>query len=289
MNNKDNTAAVITNIQRFSIHDGPGIRTTVFMKGCNLRCLWCHNPESQSQQPQKMLYHHKCVGCGACREICDKAFSAGCDSCGKCVAVCVHGARELAGTTVTVNSLFQEILKDRPFYDNSGGGVTFSGGEPLLQPDFLVEVLQRCNASSIHTAVETAGNVSWEVFTQVLPYVDLFLYDIKAIDPQVHKNCTGVSNERILANAQKLMRICPEKLLFRMPVIPGYNDTQVPAVAAFAGEISLELLPYHSTGMGKYQALGMRYDLEGVQAPPRETMEKLASEQRNTFWEGNTV
>ncbi len=280
---------VILNIQRFSIHDGPGIRTTVFFKGCNLRCLWCHNPESQAFQPQKMLYLHKCVGCGACRAVCEKAFTPQCDACGKCMPVCAHGAREIAGYAISTGALMDEIRKDMPFYEHSGGGVTFSGGEPLLQAEFLEEILRLCKDAGIHTAIETAGNVHWETMERLLPLVDLFLYDLKAIDPQIHKTCTGVSNERILDNARRLQEACPDKLLFRMPVVPGYNDSQVGAAAEFAEPCRLELLPYHRTGIGKYEALGLSYSLEELQSPSVETMRALAAGHKNLFCEENMV
>lgn len=279
----------ILNIQRFSIHDGPGIRTTVFFKGCNLRCQWCHNPESQVFQPQKMLYRHKCVDCGACRRICEKAFSHQCDNCGKCLPVCRHSAREIAGSSISAEALMDEIKKDLAFYENSGGGVTFSGGEPLLQPVFLETVLRMCKNSGIHTAIETAGNIPWETLERLLPLTDLFLYDLKAIDSQIHQVCTGVSNDLILRNAQHLKQVCPEKLLFRMPVIPGYNDSQIAPAAVFADPISLELLPYHRTGMGKYEALGIPYALEAVQCPSLEVMRTLTAGHKNVFCEENMV
>ena len=279
----------IINIQRFSIHDGPGIRTTVFLKGCNLRCLWCHNPDSQYPQPQRMFYRHKCVNCGACSRVCEKAMLAQCDNCGRCVEVCEHNARELVGREITAEELLAELEKDKAYYETSGGGVTLSGGEPLLQIDFVETVLQMCKEVGIHTAVETAGNVSWQAVSRVLPCVDLFLYDIKAVDNEVHKRCTGVSNDRILENARKLMACCPEKLLFRMPVVPGYNDSQVAAAAAFTQGFPLELLPYHRTGIGKYDALGTPYALSSVQPPSPEVMQKFTEEHQHVFWESNIV
>lgn len=279
----------IINIQRFSIHDGPGIRTTVFLKGCNLRCLWCHNPESQHPKPQRMFYRHKCIGCGECSRVCEKAMLNQCDNCGKCIEVCPHGARELAGREITTEELFAEIMKDQAYYATSGGGVTFSGGEPLLQPEFMETMLRMCKEAGVHTAVETAGNVNWQTIANLLPYVDLFLYDIKAVDGQTHRYCTGVENDLILENARKLMEICLEKILFRMPVVPGYNDSQVAEVATFTEGFPLELLPYHRTGMGKYDALGIKYELGAVQPPSPEEMEKFTEDYQGVFWESNIV
>ena len=288
MNNKEMNAKII-NIQRFSIHDGPGIRTTVFLKGCNLRCPWCHNPESQRPEPQRMFYRHKCVGCGACSRVCEKAMLAQCDNCGKCVEVCQYGARELVGRTISAEELFAELMKDKAYYATSGGGVTFSRGEPLLQPVFVETMLRMCKEAGVHTAIETAGDVSWQTFSRVLPYVDLFLYDIKAVDAHIHKRCTGVSNDRILENARRLMGICPEKLLFRMPVVPGFNDSQVEAAAAFTEGFPLELLPYHATGVGKYDALGVEYGLRSIKPPSAEEMQRFTEEYKGVFWEGNIV
>ena len=203
--------------------------------------------------------------------------------------VCVHGARELVGKEVTAQELFAQIIKDKAYYTTSGGGVTLSGGEPLLQIDFVETVLRMCKEAGIHTAIETAGNVSWQHISRILPYVDLFLYDIKAVDNEVHKCCTGVSNDRILENARKLKATCPEKVLFRMPVVPGYNDSQVEAAAAFTEGVPLELLPYHKTGMGKYDALGIPYELGSVQPPSAQEMEKFTEVQKEVFWENNMV
>ena len=279
----------IINIQRFSIHDGPGIRTTVFLKGCNLRCLWCHNPESQHPEPQRMFYRHKCTNCGECSRVCEKAMLARCDNCGRCITVCQRGARELVGRKITAEALLAELMKDKSYYTTSNGGVTFSGGEPLLQPAFLKTVLKMCKEAGIHTAIETAGNVNWETISRLLPYTDLFLYDIKAVDSEVHKRCTGVENNRILENARELMQHCPEKLLFRMPVVPGYNDSQVAAAAAFTEGFPLELLPYHRTGIGKYDALGIPYELGSVEPPSAEMMQEFTETQEDVFWESNIV
>ena len=268
---------VIFDIQRFSIYDGPGIRTNVFFKGCNLRCLWCHNPESQSMKNQLMFYSNKCVGCGKCAEICKNTFTQNCTACGKCVAVCDREARKITGRTVSVDEIVNEVLKDRAFYETSGGGVTLSGGEPLLQIDFAVEILKRCKQNGINTAIETAANVPWSSFEKILPYVDNVLCDIKCVDEEKHRKFTGVSNRTILENAEKLKKE-NVNLVFRMPVIPTLNDSEVEAVSKFAGDTPLELLAYHKTGSDKYKALGVEYKIEEIVPPTVEEMQKLAEE-----------
>lgn len=265
----------IFNIQRFCIYDGPGIRTTVFLKGCNLRCLWCHNPESQRAKKELMLYKDRCVGCGECVKICDKTFSEMCVGCGECVKVCTHGAREVTGRMESVEEVCKVILKDKEYYKTSGGGVTLSGGEVLLQIDFAEALLKECKQHHIHTAIETAANVPWEYFERVLPYLDLIMFDLKSIDEENHIRCTGVSNKRILENAEKLMRT-DKKILFRMPVVPGFNDHEVEAVASFVSGYDLELLAYHQTGNGKYEALNMDCFTSDVVPPEKEYMQELA-------------
>ena len=267
----------IFDIQRFSIYDGPGIRTNVFFKGCNLRCKWCHNPESQLQKAQLMFYAEKCVGCGKCAEVCSNTFTPECIACGKCAAVCTHGARKISGYEEASDVIVKKVLRDKEFYNTSGGGVTLSGGEPLLQADLAAEILKGCKEAGIHTAVETAANVSREAFEKVIPFTDLFLCDIKCIDPSLHKELTGVDNARILENAE-FLKNCGKDVLFRMPVIPGMNDGEVKKVKEFTGDFPLEILAYHKTGCGKYDALNMPYEAAGVEPPTREAMQKLAEE-----------
>ncbi len=200
---------LIFNIQRFSIHDGPGIRTTVFFKGCSLRCFWCHNPESIHPHPQIQLFLQKCIGCGKCFEICpvgahcmidgERVFLRElCRNCGKCAEICYADALVLAGKWLTAREVMDEVEKDKPFYENSDGGVTISGGEPLLQADFARALLEECKKEGLHTVVDTAGNVPWEAFEKVLPFTDLFLYDLKAADEEFHRQVTGAGNARIL-------------------------------------------------------------------------------------------
>lgn len=272
------STALIFDIQRFSLHDGPGIRTTVFFKGCPLRCLWCHNPESQKREPELMFYREKCVGCGACRAVCPRAFTPACRGELACVPVCKYGAREQSGRQETVETVLGEVLRDLPFYKTSGGGVTLSGGEPLAQPEAAFALLQGCKAAGVHTAVETAGHVPWEIFERLLPVTDLFLFDLKGTDPALHKKNTGVSNGRILENAEKLAKT-GAAIRFRMPCVPGFNDTEAEGVAAFAEHCGapLELMAYHNIGAGKYEALGRKDPTAGIAPPSPDEMRALAA------------
>ena len=267
--------ATIFYIQRNSFVDGPGIRTTVFFKGCNLKCKWCHNPESQSTQKQMMYYKDKCIGCGKCAEVCPNQLKK-CDFCGKCELYCPADARKVCGKEYSANEVFNEIAKDKIFYENSGGGATFSGGECMLQTDFLCEILKKCHEDGIHTAVDTAGNVPWEYFEKILPYTDLFLYDVKAFSEDLHKQGTGVSNKLILENLLRLSGKCD--IIIRIPVIGGFNDDmdEMKRIAVFLKDIrcqKIEPLPYHSMGEHKYSALGMNYKKYSV--PNQETMEEI--------------
>lgn len=267
---------IIFDIQRFSIYDGPGIRTNVFFKGCNLRCLWCHNPESQRREPELMFYASNCVGCGKCAGICDKAFTPECTACGRCAAVCTHGARKISGRLITSDEVVSTVMRDLEYYRTSGGGVTLSGGEPLLQPDFALDILKKCKENGINTAIETAANVDPRVFESVLPFVDTVLCDIKCIDSELHRRLTGVPNTLILQNAEMLKK-SGVNIVFRTPVIPGLNDGEVKKIAAFAGGTGLELLAYHKTGCGKYKALGREYSIDDIEPPTTEEMTALAA------------
>ncbi len=269
--------ATVFDIQRSSFVDGPGIRTTVFFKGCNLRCAWCHNPESQSAVPQMMFHKNRCNGCGKCKEKCPNSLEK-CDLCGKCTFYCPNDAREICGKEYTVDQLMTEILKDKTFYENSGGGVTFSGGECMLQIDFLTEILKTCKENGIHTAVDTAGHVPYEYFERILPYTDLFLYDIKCMDAEKHKHYTGVANTRILENLSALLKTSA-CVWVRIPVIPSVNDAEeeIAAIRAFLDEHGfpekVEPLPYHRIGEHKYGALGM--DVTSFSVPSKEQMERI--------------
>ncbi len=252
--------ATVFDIQRSSFVDGPGIRTTVFFKGCNLRCAWCHNPESQSAAPQMMFYADKCVGCGKCLEKCPHDLRS-CELCGKCELYCPAEARRVCGKKYTADDLLTEILADKLFYDTSGGGVTFSGGECMLYPDFLTELLQKCKEQGVHTAVDTAGHVLFSHFERVLPFTDMFLYDVKSMDTQVHKAYTGVDNTLILDNLARLLAR-GARVWIRVPVIVGVNDNEgeMRALAAFlekhGAPEKIELLPYHAMGESKARAIG---------------------------------
>ena len=251
---------IIFDIKEFSIFDGPGIRQTVFLKGCPLRCNWCHNPEGLSPLPQIMVSKNACLHCGKCEASCE--HPDGCVVCGKCVEICPANARRIAGTRMTSDELAARILKDAAYYRTYNGGVTFSGGEPLLQADFLVEVMQKL--PDVHKAIETSGYTNAETFERVLHEMDYFIMDIKLMDEAQHRRYTGVSNKSILQNAEILMKSGrPHRL--RIPLIPGVNDT-VENLDAFAGFVSsvnpltpIELLPYHKTAGAKYEMVGMEY------------------------------
>lgn len=269
--------AIFFDIQRNSFVDGPGIRTTVFFKGCNLKCAWCHNPESQSAKPQMMFYKDKCTGCGKCKSVCPYHLEQ-CELCGKCTLYCPVDARKVCGKEHTVDEVLKEVLKDKAFYETSGGGVTFSGGECMLQIDFLAEILKKCKENGIHTAVDTAGHIPFESFEKILPYTDLFLYDIKIFDSQKHKQYVGVGNELILENLKKLFER-KVKLWIRIPIIPDVNDSieEIQKIKDFLKTIGtpekIELLPYHAMGENKYRAIGKEPQI--FKTPDAENMKRL--------------
>jgi pyruvate formate lyase activating enzyme len=283
-------SGLVANIQKYSIQDGPGIRTTVFLKGCPLRCWWCHNLESLSGQPEIIVFESRCIGCGNCRQACptgaadpatkgDEGGKVSCTLCGACVLACPTGARQLVGKQMTAMAVVTEVLKDRLFYEDSGGGVTFSGGEPLAQPLFLKELLEVCHARGIHTTVDTCGYATREHLLSVAPLTDLFLYDLKIMDDARHHHYTSVSNIPILENLTALGKI-HNNIWLRMPVIPGINDDDenLEALGRFAASIpavrQVNLLPYHKTGIVKFKRLRQTYRLEDVTDPSPEDMEK---------------
>ena len=276
MQHSDKLNSTIFDIERCSFVDGPGIRTTVFFKGCNLHCAWCHNPESQSPQPQMLYYQDKCTGCGKCKTVCPTPDN--CTLCGKCTFFCPVDARKVCGKTYTADEVFSEIVKDKSYYDNSDGGVTFSGGECMLQIDFLAELLKKCKEAGIHTAVDTAGHISYVHFIRILPYTDLFLYDIKLMNCEKHKQYVGVENHLILNNLRKLLH-SSANIWIRIPVIPGVNDSaeEMLAIKAFLKDCpqpqKIELLPYHAMGEHKYRAMGK--ELQHFRAPSVEEIKEL--------------
>jgi pyruvate formate lyase activating enzyme len=282
---------VIFNIQRFSTEDGPGIRTTVFMKGCPLHCLWCHNVEGINPKPEIVWHDTRCIGCLSCIEACpNKAIlkSPGglvtdrekCTACGKCAEACTAKSRELIGKTVTVEDVFDEVIRDRVFYDTSSGGVTASGGEPTAQPDFVANLFSKCNSIGIHTALDTCGYVKWQALERVLEFTDLVLYDLKEIDPRRHEKHTGVSPVLIWENARRIAEL-GKPMWVRTPIVPGYTDTEenIREIAELCEDLGnvmrLDLLPYHRFGEPKYKRLGLDYELAGLQPPTKEHMEKL--------------
>lgn len=265
--------ARIFDIKRMAVHDGPGIRTTVFFKSCPLNCLWCHNPEGLSAKKQLSFMSEKCVGCGKCIDVCPYGvhkISNGapshnigdCMSCGACEAVCRGRALKLYGYDITVDELFEKLLRDRDFYERSGGGVTLSGGECLLQADFCGELLKMLKESGIHTAVDTCGFVSRGTLDKVIPYTDIFLYDVKAVNEDVHIACTGKSNTLILDNLRYLDSI-GKAIEIRVPVVPGYNDGELAAIhkliESINRDIKIKELKYHGISASKWSSLGLVY------------------------------
>ncbi|MBQ8552098.1 MAG: glycyl-radical enzyme activating protein [Clostridia bacterium] len=273
----------VFNIQRFSTHDGPGIRTTVFFKGCNLHCKWCHNPESISMKPQLELNTDLCIGCGACFHACpfhmiDESGAHiidryKCTGCGKCTDTCYAKALTPVGKDTDTDELMKDILTDKMYFDLSNGGVTFSGGECMIQPDFLSELVAQCRKEGVHTAVDTAGNVPWSYFEKV--DADMYLYDLKAVDPTLHKKLVGVDNKLILENLKRLSD-AGKRMWIRIPYVPDCNDGEIPAMAEFLRGITaekIELLPYHRLGEGKYDSLGIERG-DAIRTPTDEELDR---------------
>jgi pyruvate formate lyase activating enzyme len=282
---------LVFDVQKYSLHDGPGIRTTVFIKGCPLACRWCSNPESQSPKQEIMTYDIRCIGCGKCAEVCSTGAitftEAGreidwekCDECLECARVCPARGIECVGNYMTVDEVVAKVEQDRIFYDNSGGGMTASGGEPLVQWEFVSSVLERCREKGIHTALDTTGMAPWKNLEQVIEHTDLVLFDVKHMDSAIHKVGTGVGNETILENARKAAKKATTWV--RIPLIPGFNisESNLTRTARFAIEIGAEkvsLLPYHNLGSSKYPKLGKTYSMEDTPLLDEEKVEEIKS------------
>jgi glycyl-radical enzyme activating protein len=280
----------IFNIQRFSLHDGPGIRTTVFLKGCPLDCLWCANPESKLFRPNITVNDLKCAKCGACISACpNQAIRfdenncrsidwSKCDQCLSCATVCNYGAIKVCGAETNVETIIDEIVKDLDFYRNSDGGVTISGGEPLQQYRFVNQLLQACKSLHIHTALDTSGYCKWEQMQNVLVSADLVLFDIKQLDPQKHREATGVDNDTIIRNLENTAKTT--QVWIRIPLISEFNDSEehilkVATLAKKNNVAKISLLPYHDGGKSKCRQIGIAYNGNGFRAPDKEHIEKL--------------
>ncbi len=291
MNPETEVRGLIFNIMRFSIHDGPGIRTTVFLKGCPLRCWWCHNPESQSARPEILYFEDRCLQCGDCIRSCPNCalelnehvmvHEDRCQRCGQCSETCVAVARELAGRWMSIGEVVKAVECDRVFFEESQGGVTVSGGEPLQQAQFAEILLAACQQRGIHTTLDTCGYGSRDMLVKIAPHVDLFLYDLKIADPDKHRAFTGRSNDLILENLGWLAQQ-RKQVIVRVPVIPGMNDDDenLAGIAQIAGGLGLDridLLPYHHIAMDKYRRLHQDYRLNAVLPPSAEQMQAIAA------------
>jgi len=287
---------MVFDIKRYAIHDGPGIRTTVFLKGCLLNCSWCHNPEGKAREQEFMWWKERCIGCRDCQNVCTKGAisflddsfvfdNKKCDLCRACADACHSQALKLVGKEMTVTQAMKEIEKDMVFYDESGGGVTLSGGEPLLQPDFSASLLRACKEIGIHTAVDTCGHADSDIVSKVSKHVDLFLYDLKLINDEKHAKFTGVSNKLILENLKRLSDN-GQKIIVRFPLVPGVNDDEKDVlelggfVSSLKGVKELSILPYHKAGVEKSKRLKKQTDLFFVNHSPsvetlREVEQKL--------------
>ena len=277
-------------VKRFAVHDGPGVRTTLFLKGCSLRCAWCHNPEGIASGPELAFHEMKCSLCGACARVCRNHRvaagrhdfdRAGCSACGKCVGACPSGALELFGMSITVAEAAKQLLADKVFY-SEGGGVTVSGGEPLLQSGFCAALFGRLKRAGVHCAADTSGNVPWSAFEQILPVTDMFLYDLKAADEDTHLRYTGCGNRLILDNLRRLDRTGRE-IEVRMPLVPGVNMDD--GALRCAGELlaplenvkRVRLLGYHDFARSKYRAIGAEDTMPHVAQPDEEALRRAAA------------
>lgn len=283
------TKGNVFNIQRYSLHDGPGIRTVVFLKGCPLSCLWCANPESQNMKSELLIRKTNCIKCKKCVEVCPEncikvtlndveITKLICSDCNKCAYICASNAISLVGQDMTPDELCIEVLKDKIFYNNSGGGVTFSGGEPFAQSEFLIDTLKRCKENGINTVVETSGYTDINTISRSIKYIDTFYVDLKLMDNEKHKMFTKVSNEKILSNIEFIAKK-RKNLLVRIPILPGINDDALNIkrsgeFLAGIGVSNVQLLPYHNYGKSKYDSLGRKYLLD-ICIPTSEEMERI--------------
>jgi pyruvate formate lyase activating enzyme len=283
---------VVTTIQRFSLSDGPGIRSTVFFKGCNMRCAWCHNPETLLAQSQLHLYPEKCTGCGACLAVCPSGarragengieqISALCTACGACAAVCFSGALSVSGTEMSVEEILNEVLQDRAYYERSGGGVTISGGEVLAQPEFALELLKALKAEGVSTAIETNFCFPFPLIETLLPHIDLFMIDLKLLDETAHKRWTGLSNRLVLQNIEALDQT-GKPFIIRTPLIPGVNDNsaEIARIAEFLSAFKhleyYEMLNFNPLGASKYKSLGIENPFESARPLGGEALRELS-------------
>ncbi|MDP6355158.1 MAG: glycyl-radical enzyme activating protein [Planctomycetota bacterium] len=286
-----NPTGIVFDIQRFSIHDGPGIRTTVFLKGCPLQCPWCHNPEAMIREPQLLFYEDKCIRCGRCFDVCpvegalnmdgeERVDRDLCTECGKCAEDCCSEALEMCGKEMTVDEVIAEVEKDRPFYETSGGGMTVSGGEPLKQDRFTIGLLKAAKEAGLHTTVDSCGLASESAVREVAPYTDLVLFDLKVMDSAASQETIGASNEHIhdMLNLWDRLNV---DIIIRIPVIPGYTDSEenVRGAAALASLVSrvkkVDLMKFHRLGETKWKRLGMEYPLNGAVPPNDDAMNHL--------------